>query len=286
MRALVLSGGGSKGAYEAGVVSYLMDTLNFRYDIICGVSVGALNAVYLAQMSKGVQTGRFLTSLWTNYIDNSKVYKNWLIPYVSGLWKPSVYNSKPLQNLINNYISTDNLVRSGIKIRIGATNLASGEYRVFDETYHDLKIAVQASSAFPGLLTPVELEGDLWADGGIRSNTPLSAAIQAGADSVDMVLCSPSKDPGNFFSERKSALEVAARAISLMTDQIEADDLNVCLKTNELVKAGVSTDKKLIQLRVIRPNQGLTSNPLDFTPSLLKTMYNQGMADAKLQVVV
>ncbi len=53
MRALVLSGGGAKGAYEVGALKYLLLDKETQYDIICGVSVGALNASFLSMYPLG-----------------------------------------------------------------------------------------------------------------------------------------------------------------------------------------------------------------------------------------
>src|ERR1700693_308620 len=52
-RALVLSGGGSKGAFEVGVLQRLMGDEQLDYDLLCGTSVGAINAAYLAQTPLG-----------------------------------------------------------------------------------------------------------------------------------------------------------------------------------------------------------------------------------------
>lgn len=298
MRALVLSGGGSKGAYEVGALKYLLGNLKVDYDLFAGVSVGAINAAFLAmypaKMHPGLCGGsgpawsvRQLESMWDG-MDNSKVYRNWFLPYISALWKPSVYNSAPLQELIRDELRffTDEVNASGKKLRIGATGLDTGEYRVFDETYSDVPGAVLASSAFPGMLTPVKLDGQLWADGGIRSTTPLAAAIQAGATDIDVVLCSPSKDPSTAFTGKTDALSVGMRAIDLMSDQIEDNDLKVCQVKNDvnrLAPAGL-LPPRYINLRVVRPNKVLVKDPLDFSPNVLASLRAQGYADAIKQL--
>lgn len=285
MKALVLSGGGSKGAYEVGVLKHLMGDLGERYDIFAGVSVGAINASFLCMFPDSVRLGpaygvNQLEQLWDG-LDNSKIYKNWFIPYVSALWKPSVFDSSPLQKLIRSELNVDFIRHSGKKLRVGACGLDTGDYKVFDETYSDIPGAVLASSAFPAMLTPVELEGQLWTDGGVKSTTPLKAAIQAGADDIDVVLCSPPGDGSTAFASKTTAPQVAIRALGLMSDQIEDADLMVCGLVNQLVKAGAAPDKKHVKLRIIRPASMLVKNPLDFTPSLLQQLKAMGYADAK-----
>jgi NTE family protein len=285
MKALVLSGGGSKGAYEVGALKYLMSDLKNTYDIFAGVSVGAINAAFLAQYGM-LQPGvgiRNLEALWDG-MDQSKVYRHWWLPYVAALWKPSLYDSSPMQKLVRAQISQQRIQNSGKKLRIGATGLDAGEYRIFDETYADIPAAVMASSAFPGMLTPVELEGQLWTDGGVKSTTPLKAAIDAGATSIDVVLCSPEGDASTAFATKTTALGVGVRAIALMSDQIEAADLQVCGMVNKLVTVGAAQPgQRVVELRIIRPISGLVKNPLDFTPTLLASMKAQGYADAKSQ---
>src|SRR3990170_691842 len=102
MRALVLSGGGSKGAYQCGVLQYLLNDLGIQYSVLCGVSVGALNAALLAMYPLGQEKQSFesLKNLWTG-INTSKVYRKWAFwGELAALWKPSLYDSTPLQMLV------------------------------------------------------------------------------------------------------------------------------------------------------------------------------------------
>jgi len=55
MRALVLSGGGSKGGFQFSALNYIIKELGVRYDILCGISVGALNCAHLSMYSKDKQ---------------------------------------------------------------------------------------------------------------------------------------------------------------------------------------------------------------------------------------
>src|SRR5438874_5677676 len=98
-RALVLSGGGSKGAFEVGVLQRLMGDERTDYDLLCGTSVGAINASYLAQTPLGQprEAAAKLRALWDT-VTTDKVRKSWF-PFgrVSAFFKTSVYDSSPLQ---------------------------------------------------------------------------------------------------------------------------------------------------------------------------------------------
>ncbi|HZH02813.1 MAG TPA: patatin-like phospholipase family protein, partial [Myxococcaceae bacterium] len=79
--ALVLSGGGARGAYEAGVIRYLREELpisvraRVRFDLLCGTSVGAINACFLAATADVPEgQGAALTAMWSE-LSLEKVYK-------------------------------------------------------------------------------------------------------------------------------------------------------------------------------------------------------------------
>jgi NTE family protein len=278
MRALVLSGGGSKGAYELGALEHLCGDLGRSYDAVCGVSVGAINAAFLCQYEVGLDALAVhdLGNLWETM--GSTVYKEWFGGLLATLWKPSVYNSAPLRMRIKSVISTKRVNSSGRKLRIGATCLDDGQYRVFDETYSDIPTAVLASSAFPAMLTPVELEGKLWSDGGVRDITPLGSAIELGADVIDVIVCSPEL-PGNF-RKAPRAIDIAMRAIDLMSDEINDNDLSLAKMNNSV------DGKRIVKINVIRPVTNLIDNCLDFSPSEIKRMRAVGLEDAKRLVGV
>src|SRR3954466_15169196 len=90
-RALVLSGGGSKGAFEVGVVQRLMGEQQLEYELLCGTSVGAINAAYLAQTPLGQPSDAAarLRALWDT-VTPDKVYRSWF-PFGKGsaFFKPS-----------------------------------------------------------------------------------------------------------------------------------------------------------------------------------------------------
>jgi NTE family protein len=278
MKALVLSGGGSHGAYQVGALRLLLGRLSTRYDIITGISVGALNGAFLAQYAQGeeyeAQVG--LETLWLGLTTES-IYKNWWLPYVAALWKTSVFDSAPLANIVKTRLNVARVKASGKQLRIGAVGLSTGTYRVFDQNYASLQEAVIASSAFPVMFTPASLEGQLWSDGGLANITPLGEAIDAGATDIDILQCSPIYDGTNFSGK---TLQVAERALGLMCDAITDNDLKLCEVYNQLVATGTATDRRHINYRLIRPEPGLSPSSLDFSQAAIRLMMTQGFTDA------
>lgn len=280
MRALVLSGGGSKGAYEVGVVSHLMGTLKRHYDIFCGVSVGAINCAVLAQFPTGeeAKAASELAGLWDT-LGDSGVYKSWFGWHLAALWKPSLYNSAPLQEIVRDEIKPWRIATSGKKLRVGAVDLMTGVYHTFTEQYSDVHNAVLASSAFPGMLTPIKFEGTSWTDGGVRSNTPIKTAIELGATAIDIVMCSPKTLP-TFTADLKT-LDIAIRAIDILTDTVNSYDLDKALLYNRLIKAGAEKIKREVEIHIIRPEFELTKDLLNFDRKVLKAMQEAGVSDAE-----
>lgn len=281
MKALVLSGGGAKGAYQVGVLSRWLGEEHRHYDIICGVSVGALNGSFIAQFPKGSEkeASAALVALWKS-ITTARIYKKWWGGEIAAIWKPSVYDSTPLQALVRKGLDLKKLRASGKKLRIGAVSLRSGEYVAFGEGSDLIVDAVLASSSFPAMLLPVKIGNDLWTDGGVRDVTPLAAAIDLGATEIDAVVCSPSGVKAGF-PEVVNALKVAERSIDIMSDEIIENDLKLAGYVNRMVRAGAAPEKRYVEINVLRPENQLTDNSLDFDPRKLEAMMLVGYTDAK-----
>lgn len=286
MRALVLSGGGSKGSYQAGALQYLLYDLQIKYDIICGVSVGAINGAFISQFPDNEEqlSSETLKNMWLQ-LDNSKIYKRWK-PFgrLHAIWKNSFYDSSPLSDLIKSNIKIDKIRSSGKKISVGTVSLSSGKYTIFDQSSEYFIEAVIASASFPGMLEPVNFMGQLWSDGGIKEISPLQKAVEMGADIIDVIITSP-KTRVNHFIENPTTVDILKRTIDLSTDKIMANDIEKVHMHNELANAGL-LDKKLVKLNIIRPNFNLIQDLLDFRPEKIKEMMSKGYADAKIQFIM
>jgi len=282
LKALVLSGGGSKGAYQAGILHQWMGSGCKNYDIFSGVSVGAINATHLAMYKKqdSARSAFDLVRFWSQ-LTNKDVKKDWK-PFgkIHAIWKKSVYNTSPLENFLRDRISARRVRRSGNKLFIGAVSLTTGKYKVFDESHNDLTMAVLASSAFPLMLSPIKIGNQWWTDGGVRNITPLKSAIDAGATEIDVIMTSP-EGMDIDFDDKSCALDVGMNAISIMTDEIMENDIKIARMITDLVDAGMISDKRSIQINVIRPNVHLTDNSLDFSPYKIKNMIDIGKEQAQ-----
>jgi NTE family protein len=281
MRALVIGGGSEKGAHNVGAAKYIMGKRNICYDILCGVSVGAINAAFLAQYSNDQnKEGSYkLAELW-RHLTNDKLYKHWF-PFRGwhSLWKKSFFDSSPLMHLIKETISLDKIRASGKKVSVGAVSISSGKYTVFTQDDDDFIDAVIASASFPGFFSPIKIRDQWWTDGGSKEHTPIQMAINLGADEIDVLMTSPEIRLKHFIEE-PNTVDILKRALDLSSDKIMSNDFDKLLMYNKLAEAGI-TDRKAIKTNVIRPQYNLTDDLLDFDPVKIAKMIDIGYEDAK-----
>jgi predicted acylesterase/phospholipase RssA len=103
-------------------------------------------------------------------------------------------SNDPEYRLIKDTINFEVLRRSHKILKIAVTNWSTGELEIFEKADLTDEVgpkAIMASTAIPGIFPQVQLDGEYYADGGVVMNTPLSPAIQAGADILHMVYLDP-----------------------------------------------------------------------------------------------
>lgn len=286
MRALVLSGGSSKGAYQSGALRHLLHDLKIHYDILCGVSVGALNCSLLSMFNKGEESeaSDLLLKIW-NELDSSKIYKRWF-PFgrFHALWNKSFYDSSPMHNLIVNSLDLEKIRSTKRKIAVGTVSLSSGKYTIFTQDSDFFIKAVIASASFPGMFTPVKFMGQLWTDGGIKEISPIKQAIDMGANEIDVIITSPEVRVKRFIGN-PTTVDILNRVIDLSTDKIMANDIEKVHMYNKLASAGL-TDKQFVKINILRPDYNLIEDLLDFSPAKIKEMIQKGYNDAKYKFIM
>jgi NTE family protein len=285
MRALVLSGGAVKGAYQVGVLKRWMGDQGLDYDIMCGVSVGSLNVAGLALTPFGHPEVaiKFLEDFWLSKVNTAAIYKRWF-PFgrLHALWLKSVFNSSPLIDLVKSNMHLEKIASNGRQLAVGAVCLDTGEERYARETEPNFIDWVLASASYPVFLNPIKIEGKWWSDGGIRHVTPLGQAIRMGATEIDVVMCSNFKNT-DFDAENASAVpDLVVRMLDLMSAQIIRNDIEQCGLKNEL--AEINPKYKKVTVRVVMPENDLVKNSLEFDPADVRRMIDLGYHDADLAV--
>lgn len=270
-RALILSGGGSKGSFQVGKLKQLVEQ-GYRWDQITGVSVGAINAIYLGMFNKHEQHSGVLQleNLWRTKINgNSSVYDHWLpgsLTYVASLWKGSLFDTSPLRSLIEMNVDIDKVKQSNVPIHIGVCSLNSGKFKTVLATESNIIDYVMASSSFPIAFPTIEIDGEVFTDGGIRNTVPIRTAIASGVSEIDVIINNPLELGIARVSSSKlrSLTSKVFRTIDILSDEVLVSELHeLCLQNN-------------ITLRIHAPASHSEKHPLDFDKDHISKLIELG----------
>ena len=186
LTALVLAGGGTRGAVQIGMLQVLTEH-GFVPDRIYGSSVGAVNGVAFAGDPTRAGVER-MTEIWRG-LTRDDVYPQGRLhgPWLYFQQRDSVYPNTGLRKVVEAGIDFDRLEDAVIPVEVVATSLTDGQERWF--TYGSAMDAVLASTAVPAIFPPVEIDGERFIDGGVVNNVPVRRAIESGATRIVVLLC-------------------------------------------------------------------------------------------------
>lgn len=208
---LVLQGGGALGAYQAGVYQAL-DEHDLAPNWIVGTSIGAINAALIAGNPKvrrrqrledfwrrishrdGIDLAQLpdaqrRSSVWLSSLDTllrgaPGFFRPRLFsPFAAGLpvapEAASFYDTAALGDTLDELVDFDYLnAPGGIRLTVNAMKVKTGELARFDNTLQTLTADhVRASGALPPGFAPLRIDGELYWDGGMYSNTPLETVL-------------------------------------------------------------------------------------------------------------
>lgn|GEM_PF-343532 len=187
-RALILSGGGSRGSFQIGVWRYLQEK-NWCPDMICGTSIGAINAVAIGSGLTFEET----REIWIKS-GRKNIYRLQIAKFIANaLFRrrlAPLMDTAPLKEMLLASIDFNRLKRSRTEIVISAVNM----HTALPEFFNQNEITIDhlmASSAMPIIFPPHKIDGTLYWDGGIMANVPLLPALVRGMDEIIVVLLSP-----------------------------------------------------------------------------------------------
>jgi NTE family protein len=218
--AVVLSGGGSLGAAQVGALRALLEA-GIRPDLFVGSSVGALNAAFVASDPTLDQVDR-LDSLWRR-LDRSTIFPASRRSVAGHLVRrhSHLYEPHGLRALIANWLPLTDLADTVVPCHVVTTDLLEGRPRWWTAgNPHDVLLA---STALPGLLPPVELDGSLHVDVGVVSPVPLGRAVELGARRI-WVLDVTGGSLGRR-DDRMSALDVLLISFAITRQLLSAAEL-------------------------------------------------------------
>lgn len=278
MRALVLSGGAAKGAFQVGVLIYLISNLQYKYSIFSGVSVGALNCSFLSMYSN-LELGIFdLKNVWKKIKPESVLKRHFPFGRLHGLKLKNLYDSSPIKHLIESLIDLEKIRTTNNIVNIGSVCINNGKYITINQSDDNFVKYVLASCSFPGLFAPVEINNNLYLDGGIKSITPLVAAINSGATDIDVILTSPENNTSNMTN--CNSIDILKRSIDLMIDSIVESDIRKAELYNKLLNYENILNKRQVNINIIRPDKILLDDSFTFDPDKTQDLIDIGYKKA------
>lgn len=226
-RALILSGGGARAAYQTGVLRAVAEIvprhISSPFPIICGTSAGALNGLAVAGRAGPFRLRiRKLESLWRSlhcediYHSSPLVMLKHRSPSLNSLLRNkntsnepfALLDCQPLKALLSNYVRFEHLnvsLQNGEleAIAISAMSYTTGESVAFFQAKPSIRpwqrarrsgvkthLAIEhlmASAAIPGIFAAVKIGANYYGDGALRQQKPLSPALRLGADKLFVI---------------------------------------------------------------------------------------------------
>src|SRR5437867_1862161 len=218
--AFVLAGGASLGAIQVGMLRALYER-GIVPDVIVGTSAGAMNGAFVASRPQTVATADALAAVWRDLRRGQVFPLNPLTGLLGFLGaRDHLVPASGLRRLIARNVQHANLEDLPIPLHVVAVDVISGEELRL--SHGPVVDAVLASAAIPGVVAPVRWEDRTLMDGGVANNTPISHAIELGAELIYVLptghACALAEPP-------RGALAVALHAISLLTQRRLIDDI-------------------------------------------------------------
>ena len=210
--AFVLGGGGVLGAAEVGMLQALLEH-GVRPDLVVGTSVGAVNGALVAADPTPGAVVR-LRGVWEE-LASRRVFAGSVLGRVGTLvrTRTHLHPREPLRDLLEAFLP----VRTFAGLRVPFQCVAASIERAAEHwfTDGDLVDAVLASCAVPGLLPPVEVDGEHYLDGGLVHSIPVGRAVALGADTVYVLhvgrIDRPLRPPARPWEVATVAFEIARR---------------------------------------------------------------------------
>lgn len=219
-RVLVLQGGGALGAYQAGAFAEL-ERQGHMPSWIAGISIGAINAAIIAGNPPELREER-LRAFWDivsadlrgfPFVEGSQVRSFFneasasmaVARGIPGFFSPrfppaalqppgtpaaiSHYDTRPMRETLENLVDFDRISSGKVRLSVGAVNVETGNFSYFDSEKMTLGPEhVMASGALPPGFPPIEVDGQLYWDGGLVSNTPLQFVLDESGLCEDMCI--------------------------------------------------------------------------------------------------
>lgn len=284
MKALVISGGGSKGAFAGGVAQYLIEEKQRKYDLYLGTSTGSLLVPHLAlnniEKVYNMYTSVSQRTIFSNnpFVVKKKGDQEYVaINHLNVLWqlikgKRTFGESKNLRKNIRRYFPENEfnqIKEKDVDVVITVSNLSMNrvEYKsIRDFNYDDFCDWIWISCNYVPFMSLATKNGYEYADGGLGCVIPIREAIRRGATEVDaIILETESNERSQVLGKNPFSLMVSL--YSFVLDQLESHDI---------VEGRLAAINKDVKLNTFFTPTRLTENSLYFNKKLMAGWWTQG----------
>ncbi len=289
MKALVISGGGSKGAFAGGIAEYLVKDCSNYYDLLVGCSTGGLllphisigkidkiKQIYTTVTQKDIfSVSPFWIKKTASGFKTSINHFNTIRSFIKG--SPTFGESLNLRRLIRNSIEKEEFAeieKQQTKIILTVSNLTQQtvEYIHSDEcTYEQFCDWAWASANFVPFMSVYEHNGYQYADGGFGNHVPLSCALENGACEVDVIVLD-NEQPNRNQGISRNPFSLLLKTMRFMSTQISLKDV---------VIGKLMGRANRVDVRIYYIPEALTDNVLVFEPGKMKQWWADGYEYAK-----
>ena len=289
MRALVISGGGAKGAFAGGLAEYLIREDGRDYDLFLGTSTGSLLVTHLA-IGEIDRLKKVYTTVTQNDVfdvcpfvisKDAHQFKarinHWNVLWQFLRGKRTFGESQALRKLISNTITEEDFKRaqsSKKKIAVTVSNITRNVVEtkyLSDYSYEDFIDWTWVSCNMVPFMSLVEKNGYEYADGGFGNLVPIQEAIATGAKEIDVIVLSP-RHRIVHKSRNTNAFNVLLSTFDFMLDQIRYDDI---------LMGHMEGIYNNIDIRFWHTPRILTQNSFIFNPDLMRGWWEEGFEMAR-----
>ena len=328
---LVLQGGGALGAYQGGVYEALHEA-KVEPDWIIGTSIGAINAGIIAgnavehrldrllEFWRRMERNTFWSALpaWTGIADslsawatattgipgffetNARAFLGAHVPL--GTDAAGYYSTAPLRKTLNELVDFERVNENRPRLMVGAAHVRTSMMRYFDSRDGQIKVEhIMASGALPPAFPAVRIEGELYWDGGILSNTPTEAIFDDNPRRNSLIFAvhvwTPAGPEPNTIWEvlhRQKDILYSSRIANHIARQREAhrlrhvvaelakyvpDEIRKTDLVRELAAYGCPTRMHVVRLLAPRLDNESHLKDIDFSPAGIRQRWHAGYAD-------
>lgn len=283
-KALVISGGGARGAWGVGVAEGISKKNN--YDLVVGTSTGSLMGP-LVLLRDFKRLRKAYTSVIQDSIFNVNPFNSdgsicyWRFAYRLLTGAKTLGETQNLLKLIKKFFKEEDyksIREKGYNYGAAVTSLTSNTVKVEsirDNSYEDMKEWMWASANEPVFMTTVQKNGEAWVDGGLKDYLPIAYAIDQGAGQIDVIIHNGLQFAPTKWKQTGGIMDLLLRTITIFKADVGEDDVAIA-KLMATVKDKVKKEVTL-NLYFMSPDQvNMIPNELIFNKAIMTKLLKEG----------